>query len=468
MCIFEKINHPYIILPNTAFIFIISIIHIVFGALITLNKFNIFDLFDSSPLFDFSIGKDCQDKSAVVFHRWGGKKKSEFYINDNLEPSYKIVPDDETDLKKINGNYFCYKHITYRDLLNNGQIIKKGGECPTEYNKKCGKIDTLEQELCIKNIESCPLYDVGLGLQTDLDNYNYNEDSKIYYSKENYNKDDKAIIGRLILSDGIPCYNSSEKLWRKFDSEEYSESNLNCHLDIFEKTNDDRFEIRGNISYKLLYEENLSSENQKLVLDDLNGNEFVSLYKREFLGIDKECDEKYTLNENAYEKFHYSEKMEQALLIIEGIILTACSLGYFLFRIFSQDEKRKSENFIFKINFIFFIAFTGFLTACFICHIVAFVRITKYDLTDYNCSDLITNEVIRKGMEKNRPNVIYIKISFYLDLFLFVINCLGVLIGIILEILGKCISSNSVEINENKKEKNDSEIPLNNYYPNPN
>lgn len=68
MCIFEKINHPCIILPNKTFIFIISIIHIVFGVLITLNKFNIF--------FDFSIDKDCQDKSAVVFHRWGEKKKS--------------------------------------------------------------------------------------------------------------------------------------------------------------------------------------------------------------------------------------------------------------------------------------------------------------------------------------------------------------------------------------------------------
>ena len=56
------------------------------------------------------------------------------------------------------------------------------------------------------------------------------------------------------------------------------------------------------------------------------------------------------------------------------------------------------------LNFIFFIAFTGFLTICFICHIVAFVRITKYDLTDYNYSDLITNEIISKGMEKNRSN----------------------------------------------------------------
>ena len=76
MCIFEKINHPCIILPNKTFIFIISIIHIVFGALIRINKFNTFDLFDSSPLFDFSIDKDCQDKFAVVFHRWGEKKKS--------------------------------------------------------------------------------------------------------------------------------------------------------------------------------------------------------------------------------------------------------------------------------------------------------------------------------------------------------------------------------------------------------
>ena len=429
MCFFEKFNNLYIILPYATLICIISIIHIVFGALIRINKFNTFDLFDSSPLFDFSIDKDCQGKSAVVFHRWGGKKKSKFCIDDNLELSYKIVPDDETDLKKINGNYFCYKHISYRDLLNNGQIIKKGGECPTEYNKKCGKIDTLEQELCIKNIESCPLYDVGLGLQSDLDNYNYNEDSKTYYTKENYNKDDKAIIGRLILSDGIPCYNSSEKLWKKFDSEEYSDSNLNCHLEIFGKTNDDRFEIRGNISYKYLYEENLSSESQKLVLDDLNGNELVYLYKREFLGIDKECDEKFNLNENAYEKFHYSEKMEQAVLLTEGIILTPFSLGYFLFAILSLEEKEKSRNYLFKINLIFLTFFTGFLTACFICHIVAFVRITKYDLTDYNCSDLITNETIRKGLEKNKPNVIYIKISFYLDLFLFIINCLGMLIS---------------------------------------
>ena len=37
----------------------------------------------------------------------------------------EITIYDETDIKKINGNYFCYKHISYRDLLNNGQKLKK-------------------------------------------------------------------------------------------------------------------------------------------------------------------------------------------------------------------------------------------------------------------------------------------------------------------------------------------------------
>ena len=77
---------------------------------------------------------------------------------------------NETDITKINGYYFCYKHLSYKDLLYNGQIIKQGTECPKEYNKNCGKIDTLNQELCIKENEKCPLYDIGIGIPPDSDN----------------------------------------------------------------------------------------------------------------------------------------------------------------------------------------------------------------------------------------------------------------------------------------------------------
>ena len=54
-------------------------------------------------------------------------------------------------------------------------------------------LDTLEQELCIKNTENCPLYDLGFGEQTDSINYNYNNDANVYYNKDNYNKTNKKI-----------------------------------------------------------------------------------------------------------------------------------------------------------------------------------------------------------------------------------------------------------------------------------
>ena len=33
--------------------------------------------------------------------------------------------------------------------------IKNGTECPKEYNKNCGRIDTLNQQLCIKENKKC-------------------------------------------------------------------------------------------------------------------------------------------------------------------------------------------------------------------------------------------------------------------------------------------------------------------------
>ena len=160
----------------------------------------------------------------------------------------------------------------------------------------CGTIDTLEQHLCIKEGEKCPLYDVGIGIQNDLEHYIYNEGySNVYYNNEKYNEANKKIIGKLILNDGQPCYRLGEKLWRKFDSDEAGDEHLKCELEIFGKFNDDRYKRKGDITYRKLYEYNLSPTNQQLIFDDLDSNLKVSLYSREFLGIDKTCDEKSSI-----------------------------------------------------------------------------------------------------------------------------------------------------------------------------
>ena len=128
MCLINRLHNKPLIILESFIILITGIVHLVFGFILKFKKFNefkVFDLFDSSPLFDFSFETNCQNKSAVIFHTWAGRIE----IVHNYEDGYyydETIIKDETDIKKINGTYFCYKNISYKDLLNNGQIIKKG------------------------------------------------------------------------------------------------------------------------------------------------------------------------------------------------------------------------------------------------------------------------------------------------------------------------------------------------------
>ena len=280
MCIIEKFNKDWLIWLEIAVILISCTLHIVFGFLRKMPDFNTYELFNLSPFFDFSLNNNCNNKVNNVFHTWGGWKRKEKDMDDQYSWHYY----DKTNITKFNGNYFCYTFISYKDLLNNGQIIENGTECPKEYNKNCGRIDTLNQELCIKENEKCPLYDIGIGLPPNFTNYIYNNDSNIYYNNDNYNITNKTIIGKLILNDGQPCYQSNEKLWKKFSPSETDETHLNCtNIQIFGKGTEERFIQRGEITYKKIYEDNLSERAKKIIFNSSIGNEFVSLYKKNFM-----------------------------------------------------------------------------------------------------------------------------------------------------------------------------------------
>ena len=98
-----------------------------------------------------------------------------------------------------------------------------------------------------------------------------------------------------------------------------------------------------------------------------------------------------------------------------------------------------------KLYIGYLVAFIPF----FICQIVYFCRIKIYDVTGYNCSDSITNELIRKGTENNYKQILYITIYFYLNIFQAGINCLTVLIGLCLTGIDKCL-----ECCQNRKGRN--------------
>ena len=142
MCLFPELKNNWFVIVDFAFILLIGIVHFVFFFLIKETDFgNIFDVFESSPLFDFSIETTCGSNSAVVFHTWAGREERDYYYSGGRRRSRTRIVD-VTDITKLNGYLFCYKYISYKDLLYNGQIIKKGETCPQEYQKNCGIIDT--------------------------------------------------------------------------------------------------------------------------------------------------------------------------------------------------------------------------------------------------------------------------------------------------------------------------------------
>ena len=472
MFLMERINNKVVfVIIEVALIFIIGIIHIVFGYLIKETDFSVFDLFDSSPLFDFELKNDCGNMSALSLHKFGGILLEEWDVDEK-----RIHNEGKTDIKIINGKYFCYKHISYIDLLNKGQIIKNGSECPSEYPKNCGKLDTLDQELCIKENEKCPLYDLGIGKKSDNDNYIYDENSNVYYNNDNYTEKNKTIIGRLILNDGEPCYNLLEKLWKKFNPDEDIETHLKCDIEVYGKYNDDRYKNKGSISYKRLYEDNLNQKSKDLILHYLSGKESVSLYQREFLGIDKECNKNFILTRDSTNTIHDSQNSIKQLIFIEGYYFACISFLFLFLIIVFLCLDLNEEDINGKMNIYYYLICMAMLIPAIICHIVFYYRIKSDNLAGYNCSDPITNELIIKGNEHNYKQILFIEINVYSDFILGAIYCLLWLISLVLLVIDKikekcCCKEESkkqsYEKSDNKgnSEQNNTEIPLNTYYP---
>ena len=439
MCIINKLNNVHLIRIEIIVIFITSVLHIVFGFVIKLSDFNINELFDSSPFFNFTLQHICSFKND--FHTWGGWKRKE--SNGDSTSWYYF---DKTNITIINRRSFCYNYKSYRDLLNNGQIIKQGTECPKEYNKNCGRIDTLNQELCIKEKQKCPLYDIGIGQPLDLTNYEYINESNIYYSKDNYTNINKTIIAKLILNDGQPCYHPIEKLWRKFSPSEVDDTHLECtHIQVFNKYNEDRFEKKGEITYSEIYKDNLSPRAIDIIFSKNStiGNEVVSLYKRGFYGIDKKCDEKFNLTDN-YEHLQYLNKIQSTdkiIQFVQGFIIGGISIIFIIIEINSYcSQKRIFSKDFYRISFLAYIFAVGGALAY---HTIVYIKIINSKDLDYNCSDSITNEIIKSGNAYNKKMMILTKVSFYIDAVFIAGNIIVFIIGLIWDIIDKCITTKS-------------------------
>jgi hypothetical protein len=381
--------YNFLFVANVIIIILIGIIHLVFYFYVKQSDFdNLFDTYESSPLFDFQTNTDYQEGfSNAIFHVWRGVKKDVYKRRKRY-----TVKKDETNIDKLKGKRLLYKSSSYKDLLYNNQIRKIEETYSGEYTNDCGVIDTLGQHLYLKDGEDCPLNEISI---------NDNEPKIVL----NNNVINKNIIGKLILNDGQPCYKSSEKLWRKFDDEEYEEEHLECEVEVSGKLNDNRYINIGSVTYDEIYRENLDSQYYNMMQSKL-GDYTVSLYRREFLGIDKQCDEKTTVTREQNEKLNKSQIDISRTWLVEGIINLILFLGIFVLFIIWVCYNRNKPKPKYMVDVGYYILFGELLVTlgCLIAQAVYLSRIKKYDIS-YQCSDETTNELFRTQQDLTQKSI---------------------------------------------------------------
>ena len=233
---------------------------------------------------------------------------------------------------------------------------------------------------------------------------------------------------------------------------------------IFGKYIDDRFIKKENIAYKRLYQDNLNLMSKSIVMDKV-GSETVSLYKREFLGIDKKCNENFVLSDN-FNSLKSIQNADKIIQVLQGFLMASITLPFMIMQFVAcargDDEK---EPVLSNILFWFYVPYIGISCGFLIPKILAFLRMKENGYSDdYNCSDSITNEVIRLGSEKIKKLFIYNKICLFSDVTILGCHFLVVIVGLLWDIIAKKINSNKSYSEPKEQNKTpEVEIPYESY-----
>ena len=139
-------------------------------------------------------------------------------------------------LMKINNNESYPIRNIYRDgsttyyLENYTSLLAHSGEKCEEHSKKCGKLDSLGNIMCIPENDDCPINDIKVDLASNNTLYeskgyqstslvNLSEGYVLYYTN---NSVDKEIITKLSFSNETPLFINQDNFI--FDEETYSDS----------------------------------------------------------------------------------------------------------------------------------------------------------------------------------------------------------------------------------------------------
>lgn len=318
--------------------------------------------FDNTPYYDIAIknNNSLNYYSPLYFRIFDQiiiQKNDKYYNNSFLTILY-------------NHQYIDY--IPY--------IISNDEECKG-FKKKCGIFDTTNNILCLPLKEKCPINDIMIGNKKSFDNnkinnikyneYKLSEDISLYYTNEAINN---SIIVDLLLSENGICAYPINRIDKKNGiSEHYCDQR-----------------ILGNYKYNLNY---------KKVNYDLNKEEKYDLYVSNYIGVKKKCSSslngkkfikkiKDIKSKNPFSNNYYFLFIIQFLFALVIILHYLCEIKYkcLVFNIAGN---------VFKIFLFFFNCLIFIVLLYFDLFNIYKIEAKRY----YNCSDSITNEIIKESFQ---------------------------------------------------------------------
>ena len=233
-------------------------------------------------------GCNCMNIAPKAFkaRKYRGKYFSGSCIyNQTLAGCEEIGQTPIIPMNKWKNTFFCHRGFpeNYFNLIT----VKKGHECPIYY-KNCGKIDTLENEICLKYVEDCPINHIIFDPDTKF--------LKIDSSTQNTNG---FIFSEFHVTDSDKvCINNDENLFTEnkylLMVEKFIRNRRGCQSSVDlnggKLYHDNRFKLLDSYSKKLYYEH--AGMHVVDILPqflDLTGNNNVKLFGAPFIGWNKDC-----------------------------------------------------------------------------------------------------------------------------------------------------------------------------------
>lgn len=346
--------------------------------------------------------------------------------------------------KSWSGRTICAKRIpqSYLDLI----IVSSAAKCPVD-TKSCGKIDSIDNVLCVSNLAACPINKI-LFLESKAPiptDFKYNvvqldANKKILFTNENVKGE---IVQEFKLSEGQPCLDPN---YVNINSDQYILSRLlNNNGCPQTGGNAEMFDHRySKIDSDDLYSfyTNNGVEDALMRLPQYKKTSpfsFIDLYVREYFGLTEECRAKiFSSNEGPAglikTLLYFEDNVGSIVGWLLAALITACIGIAFEMCIPCcvcwNDNNKLNKLPVFMIVFYFIIS-----AILIVCNSVAYSKASSlpsnYTQLRGQCSDIETNYIIEKFISNFGIGVQLITYSLFIVVTTVLFNFVFIIFGVV-------------------------------------